>query len=226
MVTLGDKPLVTGRHAVFGGTFNPVHNGHLQTALELQRLLAVDSLGLMPSARPPHRARPQASDAQRLAMLELAIASYPQLRLDCREFARSGLSYTVETLSEMRREQGDDVWLAFCAGMDSLLNLSSWHRWQALTDYAHLVICARPGWSMSELPDGELRDWLATRLETDVKGLDGSVAGKVLVVELTPYDISSSQIRQAIATGESTRDWLLPSVTRYIQQHGLYLEAG
>ncbi len=208
--------------AVMGGTFNPIHNGHIQTALELQQRLQVDTLRLMPSARPPHREQPAQSDQQRIDMVELAIAAYPQLVIDCREFSRDGFSYTVDTLAVMRQELGDDCSLMFCAGMDSLVNLPAWSRWQSITDYAHLVIAARPGWSLDQISHSALQQWLAQRTVSSVEALHQTPAGKVMMVSLTPYDISSSAIRRGLQQGRDMADYVAPAVLQYIQQHRLY----
>jgi len=208
---------------IFGGTFDPVHIGHLRTAVELREHLGLDELRLMPSARPPHREQPGVSAEHRLAMLQLAIGKGPLaagLLADDRELRREGLSYTVETLAQLRGELGGDVALCLCIGMDSLVNLHTWQRWQALSDYAHIVVAARPGWHLPET--GPVAQWLAGRCTDDPKLLSKSPSGRVLVEAMTLLPVSATQIREDLATGSSVRYLVPDAVIQYIHQHGLY----
>jgi len=208
---------------IFGGTFDPVHIGHLRTAVELREHLGLDELRLMPSARPPHREQPGVSAEHRLAMLRLAIASelpFDGLLADDRELRREGLSYTVETLAQLRGEQGDDVALCLCIGMDSLVNLHTWQRWQELSDYAHIVVAARPGWHLPET--GPVAEWLAGRCTNDPQLLSQSLSGCVLVESMTLLPVSATQIREDLAAGSSVRYLVPDAVIQYIHQHGLY----
>ncbi|CAH0992430.1 Nicotinate-nucleotide adenylyltransferase [Sinobacterium norvegicum] len=211
------------KKALWGGTFNPVHRGHIETARALQQRLQLDELALLPAARPPHRAAPEVADQHRLAMLALAVADDPRLSVDEREFRRDALSYTVDTLAEWRQQSGDDAWLAFCVGMDSLVNLTSWHCWQQITDHNHLIVCARPGWQRP-LDDEQpaLAAWLQPRLVSGVEQLSDSHRGRVAIIELPPWDISSSDIRQRIAQGFSVAPLVGGPVASYIERHRLY----
>jgi len=208
---------------IFGGTFDPVHIGHLRTAVELCEHLGLDELHLMPSARPPHREQPGVSAEHRLAMLRLAIASelpFDGLLADDRELRREGLSYTVETLAQLRDELGSDVALCLCIGMDSLVNLHSWQRWQELSDYAHIVVAARPGWHLPET--GPVAEWLAGRCTDDPQLLSQSPSGCVLVEAMTLLPVSATQIREDLAASSSVRYLVPDAVIQYIHQHGLY----
>jgi len=208
---------------IFGGTFDPVHIGHLRTAVELREHLGLDELHLMPSARPPHREQPGVSAEHRLAMLRLAIASelpFDGLLADDRELRREGLSYTVETLAQLRGELGDDVALCLCIGMDSLVNLHTWQRWQELSDYAHIVVAARPGWQLPET--GPVAKWLAGRCTNDPQLLSKSPSGCVLVEAMTLLPVSATQIREDLAASSSVRYLVPDAVIQYIHQHGLY----
>lgn len=208
---------------IFGGTFDPVHIGHLRTAVELREHLGLDELRLMPSARPPHREQPGVSAEHRLAMLQLAIGKEnlaAGLLADDRELRREGLSYTVETLAQLRVELGDNVALCLCIGMDSLVNLHTWQRWQALSDYAHIVVAARPGWHLPET--GPVAQWLAGRCTDDPKLLSKSPSGRVLVEAMTLLPVSATQIREDLAAGSSVRYLVPDAVIQYIHQHGLY----
>ena len=213
---------------IFGGTFDPVHIGHLRTAVELREHLGLDELHLMPSARPPHREQPGVSAEHRLAMLCLAIGGETPcdsfitdgLLADDRELRRDGLSYTVETLAQLRGELGDDVAICLCIGMDSLVNLHTWQRWQELSDYAHIVVAARPGWHLPET--GPVAQWLAGRYTDDPQLLTNSPSGRVLVEAMTLLPVSATQIREDLAAGNSVRYLVPDAVIQYIHQHGLY----
>ncbi len=205
---------------IFGGTFNPVHIGHLRSCIELRETLGLTAIHLIPSARPPHREAPVVSAEHRLTMLHLAIDEEPGLQVDDRELRRDGLSYTIDTLQELRGELGNDTSLSMCIGMDSLVNLASWHRWQSLTDFAHLVVVARPGW---QVPDtGPVANWLDDKLVSDVELLTNTPAGQVLVSEMTLLPMSSTGIRKKLAAGQSVRYLVPDAVLDYIEQHRLY----
>lgn len=213
-VSEGRLPLV----GFFGGTFDPVHNGHLRMAIEVKERLSFDSMFMVPSAEPPLKG--QTTEANhRLSMLEQALRSSDSLRIDAREFRRHGRSYTVDTLAELREELGARVSLVWCVGTDTLATLPSWHQWRQLTDHAHLLIMARPGWSLPE--KGEVAEWIQERY-TDLEGLSMKPSGGVAAVELTQLEISSSAIRRMITEGYSA-EFLVPgSVWHYIKAKCLY----
>ena len=206
--------------AIFGGTFDPVHFGHLRTALELKQQLEFDEMRMLPCHMPSHRDLPVASSGQRLRMLQLAVEDEPGLMVDDREIERGGVSYMVDTLQSFRDELGARISLSLVVGMDSFLSLPQWHEWQRITDLAHVVVVARPG---SQLPDsGIIERFVHARLSDSVAELKGSASGRVLFKELTPLDISASHIRQLVEQGQSPR-FLLPDVVwAFIKQHGLY----
>ena len=205
---------------VFGGTFNPVHYGHLRSALELVERLQLEQLRLMPSAQPPHRDVPQCSAAHRAAMIELAVAGEPRLACDARELHRAGKSYTIDSLIELRAELGADTALCMVVGCDAVLDISTWHRWQELLDWAHIVVIARPGW---ELPrTGEIAQWLSLHRTDDRDALRQQGAGSIVIEELRPLAISSTEIRDLLAAGHSARYLIPESVLDYIQLHQLY----
>ena len=205
---------------VFGGTFNPVHYGHLRSALELVERLQLTRLHLMPSARPPHREAPQCSAAHRAAMVELAVAGEPRLVCDLRELQRAGKSYMIDSLIDLRGELGAGTGLCMVLGCDAVLGISTWHRWQELLDWAHIVVIARPGW---ELPrEGEVARWLQDHRVEDPNSLHHSPAGCIAVEELRPLAISSTEIRAILAAGRSARYLLPQSVLDYIQTNTLF----
>jgi nicotinate-nucleotide adenylyltransferase len=205
---------------LFGGTFNPVHCGHVQSARELKQLLQLDELRLLPCHQPPHRDTPEVSSEQRLAMVELAISDEPGLVVDDRELQRDGPSYTVDTLASLRQELGDEASLYWVMGTDAFAGLANWHRWQALLDYAHIVVMARPDAGMPS--SGEVATLLAERRVLNPDQLRAQAAGHILLVSLTAYPISATDIRRRLASGEPTVQLLPRAVANYIEQHQLY----
>lgn len=205
---------------LFGGTFDPVHIGHLRTALELKQALGLAQMRLLPSAQPPHRAQPMASAEHRLALLKCGVDAEPGLAVDDRELRREGPSYTLDTLAGIRAEIGADTPLCLCIGMDSLVNLNQWHRWQELTDYAHIVAAARPGWHLPNA--GAVLEFVRRHRAHDIAELQATPAGKLLIVEMTLLPISATGIRQALQRGESIRYLVPDGVIDYINQNQLY----
>ena len=207
---------------VFGGTFNPVHYGHLRSALELAERLDLEQLRLMPSAQPPHREAPACSAEHRAAMVALAVAGEPRLACDDRELRRAGKSYTYDSLRELRAELGPARGLCMVMGCDAVLGIEGWHRWRELLDLAHVIIIARPGWSLPQ--DGVVADWVAGHRVADAAGLKDTPAGGILVEELRPLAISSTEIRELLAAGRSIRYLMPQSVLDYIEDHQLYTQ--
>lgn len=207
---------------LFGGTFDPVHIGHLRTAVELRELLGLRAMHMLPCARPAHRGQPLASAEQRLAMLRLGIGEQQGLVADDRELRRPSLSYTIDTLSDVRAEFGAKVALYLCVGMDSLVHLNTWHRWRELCDFAHLVVVARPGWQLPK--SGEVARWLGGRVVKDPKLLAQRPHGGVCVEAMTLLPVSSSQVREDLAVGRSLRYLVPDAVLDYIERHALYTQ--
>lgn len=209
---------------VFGGTFDPVHYGHLRSALELVERLQLERLRLMPSARPPHRVAPACAAEHRAAMVELAVAGEPTLVCDKRELAREGSSYTIDSLTELRDELGAEVGLCMVMGCDAVLGIPGWHRWRELLDRAHVVILARPGWALPR--SGEVADWLREHRLAERGDLRQRPAGGIVIEELRPLAISSTEIRELLAAGLSARYLMPQPVLEYIRDHQLYRGAG
>jgi len=206
--------------AVYGGTFDPVHFGHLRSALEVRQALQVSELKLMPSFSPPHRGKPGASAHDRLAMLNLATSHKQGLKVDEREIRREGLSYTVDTLGSIRGEVGSERPLSLILGADAYGLLHTWRGWRRLSELAHLVILQRP--DVSQVPAEEVVAWHKDRLVADPGCLGTRAAGLVCCLRLTQIDISATKIRGLIEKGEPV-DYLLPAaVVDYIHQHQLY----
>ena len=197
---------VTGTLAVMGGAFDPVHYGHLRTAVELIERLEFDELRFIPSANPPHRERHIAIATDRVRMLRAAIQGLPLCKIDEREINRQGPSWSVLTLEELRAEQPDRS-LCMVTGMDAFLGLPDWHRWQDIFELAHVVVAWRPGF---ELPvDGVLGELLKERLSSRAADLHESLAGRIFVADVTQLEISSSAIRARLQASASV-DFLLP----------------
>ncbi len=213
-------------HLIYGGTFDPVHNGHLAIARAARDELGVP-VWLMPAADPPHRAAPGANAQQRAAMLELAVANEEGLHVDLRELRRAerdpdSRSYTIDTLRELRAEFGSTLPLALLLGADSFIGLPSWREWRSLFDLAHIVVAERPGSPL----DGELPRPLAQeaagRWRRNAGALAAEPAGGVFRLHQPLHAESASDVRRRIARGEPWQALLPPGVAAYITLHGLY----
>ena len=202
---------------IFGGSFDPIHYGHLQTARELVHALGLTQVRFIPSAHPPHRAPPVAAASDRLKMLQLALVDEPGFVADDRELRRTGPSYTILTLESLHAELGAAS-LYLIVGMDAFLGLDRWHRWQELWSHAHIVVLPRPGWSVEQ----GLPDWARSRLCQNASELRQQPSGRLWVQPLTERDICSTQIRAALARGEPPANGVPPAVLRYIEDNRLY----
>lgn len=199
---------------ILGGSFDPVHYGHLRLAIELHQDLALSEMRLMPCGVPPHRAPLAASGAQRLAMLEAAIEGERGLVVDQRELQRTGPSYTVDTLTSLRNELGSAP-LCLVMGKDAFIGLYTWHRWRELMDLAHIVVAERPG--CDKLIEGEVAQIFTERRVDSPVPLSKSAAGCILPWPVPALDISSSRIRALCAAGKNIR-YLVPDAVREIVQ--------
>jgi nicotinate-nucleotide adenylyltransferase len=204
---------------IFGGTFDPVHYGHLRAALEAMEMLHLQDLRLLPAGTPPHRANTFASADHRLAMLKLALSRYPDLQADDREVRRGGSSFMVDTLSEIRGEVGDAP-ILMMIGQDAANVLDQWHDWHRLFDLAHLVIMRRP--ASKHIYSGALFEQVQPRLVKSPGQLQNAPAGLILPLEVTQLAISSTEVRRQINAGLSPRFLLPDPVIDYIHEHGLY----
>jgi nicotinate-nucleotide adenylyltransferase len=204
---------------ILGGTFDPVHFGHLRPALDVQQTLGIPRVHLLPCRIPPHRDPPHGSCQQRLELLRLAVAEEPALAIDERELLREGPSYMVDTLESLRAEKHEEP-LCLALGMDAFLGLESWHRWRAVTELCHLVVMMRPG---NQWPEQGALAALVNKARVDaVKPLRQRPAGLVLGVPVTQMAVSATQIRSLLAAGKSPR-YLLPEVVlKRIMQENWY----
>jgi nicotinate-nucleotide adenylyltransferase len=204
---------------ILGGTFDPIHYGHLRPAREVQQALALSEVRFIPAAHPPHRPPPVAAAPQRLEMVRLAIADITGFVSDDRELTRGGPSYTVLTLESLRAEFGARP-LCLLLGSDAFGEIETWHRWPRLPELAHLVVMQRPGfeWPSAAVPP----PWARPRLSQDPRELARAAAGRILFQAVTPQDISATRIRAALARGDPAARFLPPKVLEYIRAQGLY----
>lgn len=213
----GHQPLTTAVKAIgfFGGTFAPIHNGHLRLAIELRDLLGLDRVHLTPSARPPHRAAPGVSAERRLEWARLGVGDEPGLIVDDRELRRAREqqqpSYTVDTLAAIKAE-APHARLHLLLGDDAANRLHTWHRWRELFDLAHIVVVQRP--HPADVPATELAEFLHDRKVASVEALSRQSAGLWLPVSLPPLAISATRIRALLQAGRSVRGLVPEAVIR------------
>jgi nicotinate-nucleotide adenylyltransferase len=209
---------------IFGGTFDPIHDGHLRVALDVVEALDLDEVRFLPLQHAVHRAQPVASGEQRLAMLEAALLGEPRFSADDRELRRGGRSYTLDTLRSLRADLGDETSLCLLLGGDAFSEFLSWHEPQMVADLAHLVVMERPGYS---LPSDASLQMMVERRGTDLKTeLRNAPGGKIWFQPVTQLDISATDIRSRIAHGRSPRYLLPDPVLSLIEDHGLYQASG
>jgi len=214
-----DTPMPQGPLGLFGGTFDPIHNGHLRTAFELLQALKLGEVRFMPTGNPPHRDHTLADAAQRLAMVRAAVADQPGFTVDDREVRRTGLSYSVDTLTELRAEFPQRP-LCLLLGMDAFLGLPNWHRWKEILELAHVVVAHRPGWKAPT--QGPLGEAMVDRGTGGIRDLHGSKAGRIYVHAVTQLEISSTELRQLIAAGGDPRYLVPDSVRAVLRELGCY----
>ncbi len=212
------------RHAigVLGGTFDPIHFGHLRLAEEMAEAIGLGEVRFIPAGQPPHRAAPHAAAPHRLAMVRRAVAGNPYFAVDAREVDSPRPSYTVDTLTALRAELGSKQPLWLLLGADAFLGLTSWHAWRRLFELAHIAVAARPGAQLlqSDSMSDELRREVSQRHVAD--GSAAGPAGSVLLRQMTPLDISATAIRHTLARQGSVRYLLPDAVLDYIHEHHLY----
>jgi nicotinate-nucleotide adenylyltransferase len=197
---------------VFGGTFDPIHCGHLRTAFELGQELQLAEVRFLPTGSPPHRDHLYASAELRLQMVQAAVVGEPRFVVDDREVRRSGVSYSVDTLLELRRENPHTP-LCLLLGMDAFLGLPHWHRWRELLMLAHIVVAHRPGWRVPTT--GPLGEVMVDHGTGAVATLHAEPAGRVYVRAVTQLEISSTELRALIIAGRDPR-YLVPDPVRQI----------
>ena len=209
---------MTKHIGILGGTFDPVHNGHLACADYVLRQLALDEVRLMPCHLPPHRATPGVSSAERAAMVTLAIAGRPKLKLEALELHKDTPSYTVDSLRQLQQQE-PDCRFYFIIGMDSLCYFRSWKDWQGILQCADLLVCQRPGYRAT---DGDAPALLQQFAVADFASLQQQHTGGILLLHNPVVNLSASQIRQCLRTGQACDATLAPAVLNYIRQRQLY----
>lgn len=208
---------------ILGGTFDPIHYGHLRPAQEVMRALGLDEVRLLVAGIPPHRPAPIATAIQRLEMARLACVEFPRFVVDDCEIRRPGPSYTVDTLRELRARVGERA-LCFMMGVDMFQGIETWREWQRLPRLAHLVVMHRPGWRVPDATD--LPAWARARVAQRPDELTQSPAGRLIFQAATvPQDVSASRVRAALAAGNPVEQWLPKHVLDFIRRHRLYLGA-
>jgi nicotinate-nucleotide adenylyltransferase len=204
-------------HIYMGGTYDPVHVGHLRIAIDLADVLQSEKVNLMPCYQPVHRDLPGCSAQDRLNMLRLAVTDCSALAVDDREIMRAGPSYTVDTLAEIRSAIGSDAPLSLVVGQDAFNGFLQWKSWRRITELAHLVVVSRPGFNNCQIPSE-----LAPGLVDTTALLRCTPAGFILRLSLAMLDVSSTEIRQRLMDGKSVKYLLPDPVIAYIREHRLY----
>lgn len=217
--------MATAPIGILGGTFDPIHYGHLRLAQEVCGALKLEEVRFVPSGTPPHRPQPGASSEHRLAMTRLAIAGNPKFVADDREIRRAGPGYMVDTLAEFRAEMGHSRPLALLLGADAFLDLATWHQWHRLFELAHIVVAHRPGFPVDSwgqhMPQPLAREY-ADRLIQQPLAVHLAPAGGIAVTPITLLDISATKIRDTVRAQANARYLLPDSVLDYIGREHLY----
>ena len=207
------------RHiGLLGGTFDPVHVGHLALARSACVAFKLDEMRLIATGAPWQKSGVIASPVQRLAMLRLAIAGDPRLQADPREVERAGPTYTVDTLAQLRAELGPEVSLILILGSDQLRNLASWHHWRELLQHAHLACTQREQVPLADLP----APVEALVQAHGAQALPDAPAGSIVFFTMPPVPVSATALRQALARGERPAELVPPAVLDYIEAANLY----
>lgn len=211
-----------GPIGIFGGTFDPIHFGHLRTAFEMLQALRFDEVRFMPCGSPPHRGAPVADAELRLRMVQVAMAGQHGFMVDDRELRRPGPSYSVDTLTALRGEFPLRS-LALIIGMDAFLGLPKWYQWREILQLAHVVVAHRPGWRAPDM--GPLGELLADRGTHRIGDMHQAKSGHIYIHDVTQLEISSSEIRELVAAGRDPRFLMPDGVRDVIEQSGCYAAA-
>ena len=214
---------MTAPIGILGGTFDPVHLGHLRLAQEVGEALSLSVVRFIPGGTPPHRAPPQTPVADRVAMVKLAIDGNPLFVLDERETRRTGNSYTFDTLNELRAELGTACPLVLIMGADAFLGFTSWHRWQEIIGLAHIAVAHRPGSVWDGIPAALARKF-AQRRSSDPQAVHRAAAGAIVEAPITALDISATKVREQVRSRHSARYLLPTAVLDYINDKKLFLK--
>ena len=202
-----------------GGMFDPVHNGHIETALQVRKFLSLDEMRLMPCARPPHRGSAVVSSEHRIAMLNLAVSAYKELIVDDRECRREGVSYAFDSLLSIKQENPEAT-LFFVLGTDAFNAFDSWYRWNEIFSLCHLVLIQRPGFELT-LSEALSKEY-ERRKESDVAKLALVTEGKIFIPLSSDIALSSTKVRHKLDSSKALENEVQDSVAKYIQVNQLY----
>lgn len=207
---------------ILGGTFSPIHYGHLRMAEELATALSMDELKFIPAASPPHKDNVTVSAVFRSAMVKTAIANNPRFSIDGCELRRTGPSYTIDTLISLRKSLGEDTSICLIMGSDAFIKLNTWHRWKELLDYAHILLVQRPSAEPQGKIPAELEAFMQENYTDQHADLSNEKSGFIMMQATTLQDISSSYIRRLLEEEKSIRYLVPDTVADYIDKHKLY----
>ena len=211
---------------ILGGTFNPIHFGHLRMAQEIADALELSEVRFIPAANPPHKELPTVSAKSRAKMVELAIKDNPLFKLDEHELNRVGASYTIDTLISLRAEveaEFDDVALCLIMGSDAFTKLNTWHRWQEILNYCHIILVQRPATSTDQVPlNNDLALLLQNHYTENVSDLSSQNAGFIHMQSITALSISSTAIRSTFNLKKNPRYLMPQAVIEYIEANQFY----
>jgi len=213
------------RIGIFGGTFNPIHRGHVKAALEVEKLFLLDKVLFIPSYTPPHKRSPDImSPSHRLQMVKLAVASYPQFIPSSIEIHAKGKSYSILTLAKLKK-QYQDAWMFFILGMDAFLEIDTWRDYEKLLDQCHIIVISRPGYYLGDahkIQDGIYKKRMILISDSKQVAKDVLESNKIFLLPIPASDIASKLIRKKIKTGVSIADDVVKSVEKYIRENKLY----
>ena len=202
---------------IIGGTFDPIHLGHLRPALEIAEIFSFNELRFIPSANPPHRWKPEASAEHRLEMVKLATKNEPVFNVDDREYHREGPSFTIDTIRSIRNEIGNEHPLCMIIGLDAFQSFTKWRDWQNILELTHLLVSSRPGYDQMQ------KEQWADRYRTEnVKSIQQKPSGHIYFIDVTQLDISATFIREQIKLGNSSRYLTTHAVHEYLLRNELY----
>ena len=204
---------------LLGGTFDPIHNGHLHVATQLLQQLPLDEVRLLPCYQPVHRGQPIAGPEDRLAMAELACAAYPKITVDTHEMKRQGPSYMIDTLKELHRDNPKNHW-CLILGQDAFQHFHTWHQWEEILNYCHLIIVNRPEASI-HYPEA-INHLLSQHQTLEITTLSTRTHGALYFCTVPPLAISATHLRQQLPQHRVANNTLPDKVLEYIQEHKLY----